>query len=85
MGFDYKATRLLAGSQLPEARAHVYWNGTFAADQLRTVVNRALPSSLNAILGELRDLPRNGDNLAPFLWLDQKYYLADDILTKSIE
>ena len=27
--------------------------------------------------------PRNGDDLAPFLWLDQKYYLADDILTKS--
>jgi len=83
MGFDYKATRLLEGSRMGEGRAHVYWNGTFAQDQLRTVVNRSLPASLNAILGEMGESPRNGDDLAPFLWLDQKYYLADDILTKS--
>jgi asparagine synthase (glutamine-hydrolysing) len=83
MGFDYKATRLLEGSRMGEGRAHVYWNGTFAQEQLRTVVNGPLPASLNAILGEMGELPRNGDDLAPFLWLDQKYYLADDILTKS--
>ena len=83
MGFDYKATRLLEGSRMAEGRAHVYWNGTFAQEQLRTVVNGPLPASLNAILREMGELPRNGDDLAPFLWLDQKYYLADDILTKS--
>ena len=37
MGFDYKATRLLEGSRMDEGRAHVYWNGTFAQDQLRTI------------------------------------------------
>src|SRR5215467_2698076 len=59
------------------------WNETLAQDQLRTIVNRSLPASLNVILGEMGESPRNGDDLAPFLWLDQKYYLADDILTKS--
>ena len=28
-------------------------------------------------------LPATSDDLAPYLWLDQKYYLADDILNKS--
>jgi asparagine synthase (glutamine-hydrolysing) len=81
IGFDYKATRLLEGSRLSPERAHVYWNGTFAQEQLGTIVNRPLPASLNAILGEMNRLPKNSDDLAPFLWLDQKYYLADDILS----
>lgn len=83
IGFDYKATRLLEGSRLSPERAHVYWNGTFAQEQLATIVNRPLPVSLNTILGEMNRLPKASDDLAPFLWLDQKYYLADDILTKS--
>jgi len=83
MGFDYKAKRLLEGSRLSPEQAHVYWNGTFAQEELGAIVKRPLPASLNAILGELRSLPKNSDDLAPFLWLDQKYYLADDILTKS--
>src|SRR5260370_39122853 len=83
MGFDYKGTRLLEGSRMAAGRAHVYWNGAFAEEQLRTIVNRPLPASLNAILGEMGELPRNGDDLAQFLWLGQKNYIADDILTKS--
>jgi len=42
-----------------------------------------LPPSLNRILNGFLELPREQDRLAAFLWLDQKYYLADDILTKS--
>jgi asparagine synthase (glutamine-hydrolysing) len=83
MDFDYKATRLLEGSRLSPERAHVYWNGTFAPEQLGAIVNRPLRPSLDRILGEMSRLPTNGDDLAPFLWLDQKYYLADDILAKS--
>ena len=82
IGFDYKAKRLLEGSRMPPERAHVYWNGTFAQEQLRTLVNRPLPAALDTILGEMNRLPNSNDVLAPFLWLDQKYYLADDILTK---
>ena len=64
-------------------RAHVYWNGTFADEELSNLLYEPLPRTLDEILGELSMLPKVDDDLAPFLWLDQKYYLADDILTKS--
>jgi asparagine synthase (glutamine-hydrolysing) len=38
---------------------------------------------LDEILRQVECLPKIEDDLAQFLWLDQKYYLADDILTKS--
>jgi len=82
IGFEYKAKRLLEGSLMSPERAHVYWNGTFADEDKRTIMKTALPGTLAEILGELPDAGK-GDDLAPFLWLDQKYYLADDILTKS--
>jgi asparagine synthase (glutamine-hydrolysing) len=83
IGFDYKAKRLLEGSLMQPERAHVYWNGTFADEDMRTLVYEPLPRTLEQILGQLANLPKVNDDLAPFLWLDQKYYLADDILTKS--
>ena len=83
MGFDYKATRLLEGCLMPEELAHGYWNGTFSKDGVNRLVRRPMPDSLARILGQVRELPPVNDDLAPFLWLDQKYYLADDILTKS--
>jgi asparagine synthase (glutamine-hydrolysing) len=83
IGFDYKVKRLLEGSLMQPERAHVYWNGTFADQDMRTLVYEPLPRTLEQILGQLADLPKVNDDLAPFLWLDQKYYLADDILTKS--
>jgi len=83
IGFEYKAKRLLEGSLMSPERAHVYWNGTFADEDKRSIVKGALPGTLAEILGELPDAGKSGDDLAPFLWLDQKYYLADDILTKS--
>jgi asparagine synthase (glutamine-hydrolysing) len=83
IGFEYKVKRLFAGSLMSPARAHVYWNGTFADEELSELLNRPLPRSLDQILDQLTKLPAVGDDLAPFLWLDQKYYLADDILTKS--
>ena len=83
IGFDYKVKRLLEGSLMPPERAHVYWNGTFADQDMRTIVHEPLPRTLKQILGQMANLPKIDDDLAPFLWLDQKYYLADDILTKS--
>ena len=83
LGFDYKATRLLEGCLMPPEIAHTYWNGTFAKEQIDTLVSNPLPDTLAQILGQLRGLPPLADDLAPYLWLDQKYYLADDILTKS--
>ena len=83
ISFDYKVTRFLEGSLMPPERAHLYWNGTFTDQEKQSLLNRHSPGSLQKIIAELRDLPTTGDDLAPFLWLDQKYFLADDILTKS--
>ena len=71
---------------MPPERAHVYWNGTFSEAQKRDLLHAELPPALNSILGELRDrssAPSGAyDDLAPYLWFDQRYYLPDDILNK---
>jgi asparagine synthase (glutamine-hydrolysing) len=68
---------------MPPEQAHAYWNGTFAQSELGAIVSQRLPKTLEDTLAQVTRLPPTGDDLAPFLWLDQKYYLADDILTKS--
>ena len=84
IGLEYKIKRMLAGSLMPPDRSHVYWNGTFSDTEKRRLVPDALPGALNAMLGDLRaQLGRNGSDLNAYLWFDQKYYLADDILVKS--
>lgn len=82
IGFEYKLTRFLEGSLMPPGRAHFYWNGTFSESEKRALVRMPLPHSLDNAIGQLEELPTNGDGVAPYLWLDQKYYLPDDILTK---
>jgi asparagine synthase (glutamine-hydrolysing) len=83
IGKEYVVKRLFEGTLMSPARAHVYWNGTFADAERSTLVSERLPDALDETLAQMAVLPKNGDDLAPFLWLDQKYYLADDILTKS--
>jgi len=83
LGFEYKAARLLEGTLMPKEFAHAYWNGTFSKEEIATLTRRPLPDALSEVLGSLRALPAVEDDLAPYLWLDQKYYLADDILVKS--
>jgi asparagine synthase (glutamine-hydrolysing) len=83
IGFEYKVKRFLEGALMPSARAHVYWNGTFSDAEKASLLREKLPSSLNQMLAELDRLPSTPDDLAPYLWFDQKYFLADDILTKS--
>ncbi|MGA8150700.1 MAG: asparagine synthase (glutamine-hydrolyzing) [Terriglobales bacterium] len=83
IGLEYKLKRFLEGSQLLPDRAHVYWNGTFSDAQKQALLKSPLPGTLHQTLGDLRDLLSTGDSLSPYLWFDQKYYLADDILTKT--
>jgi asparagine synthase (glutamine-hydrolysing) len=83
IGFEYRVKRLLEGSLMSPERAHVYWNGTSADDDMSALLYQPLPRTLDQILGQMANLAPVDDDLAPFLWLDQKYYLADDILTKS--
>ena len=83
IGLEYAVKRLFEGTLMSPARAHVYWNGTFADAEKSALLSDRLPNTLDQTLRQMAALPANGDDLAPFLWLDQKYYLADDILTKS--
>ncbi len=80
IGFEYKLKRFLKGCQMPAARAHVYWNGTFSDAEKRALVLPPLPGALSRIVGELSGA---GEDLAAYLWFDQKYFLPDDILTKA--
>jgi asparagine synthase (glutamine-hydrolysing) len=76
IGLDYKITRMLQGAMLDPVGAHWSWNGTFSKEQKR----------------ELAGLDGRGPRLAVpedragylnrFLWIDQLYYLPDDILYK---
>jgi len=79
IGFDYKLKRFLEGCAMAPARAHVYWNGTFADSEKRALVQRTLPGALDPILAQLAEA---GDDLGSYLWFDQKQYLPNDILSK---
>ncbi len=83
ISFEYKVKRFLEGSLMSSARAHVYWNGTFSDAEKISLLKQKLPNSLSQLLAGLDGLPSTTDDLAPYLWFDQKYFLADDILTKS--
>jgi asparagine synthase (glutamine-hydrolysing) len=83
ISFEYKVKRFLEGSLMPSSRAHVYWNGTFSDAEKNSLLKRKLPSSLDQVLAQLDGLPPTSDDLAPYLWFDQKNFLCDDILTKS--
>lgn len=88
IGLDYKITRMLEGSVLDPVEAHLFWNGTFSPESRRQLFN---PEGLRTIqAGAPLALPgnpaatgRNIGYLNRFLWLDQLYYLPDDILYKS--
>lgn len=79
---EYMVKRFLEGSLLTPEQAHVYWNGTFSAAEVRSLSAVPLPGSLVKVLAELRDSPAPTDGLSPYFWWDQKYFLADDILNK---
>jgi asparagine synthase (glutamine-hydrolysing) len=79
IGFEYKVKRFLEGCRMPAARAHVYWSGTFSDAEKCSLIQPELPGALASIV---RELAGAGDNLPAYLWFDQKYFLADNILTK---
>lgn len=82
ISFEYKVKRFLAGSLLPAADAHLYWNGSCSHDQIEALLGRddfLPPGTL------FERLPKPANNAGPvnrFLWLDQMNYLPDDILYK---
>jgi asparagine synthase (glutamine-hydrolysing) len=79
ISFEYMLKRFLEGCRMTPARAHVYWNGTFPDAEKRALVCGPDPGALAAVLEELSGA---GEDLAAYLWFDQRYYLPDDILMK---
>lgn len=73
IGFDYKVRRMLEGSVLDPVEAHFFWNGTFSAAEKRGLCER-LPA--------VESPASPGEGLNRFIFLDQLYYLPDDILYK---
>lgn len=82
ISFEYKLKRFLEGTMMAPARAHVFWNGTFSDAQKKELLNVELPSALNQLLAP-NGQRMTADSLARYLWLDQSYYLPDDILNKT--
>jgi len=83
ISFEYQLKRFLEGCQMSPERAHVYWNGTFSDAQKAALLRVEIPPALNRVLGELRHRASGADDLAPYLWFDQRYFLPDDILNKA--
>jgi asparagine synthase (glutamine-hydrolysing) len=82
IGLDYKVRRFLEGSLLGAREAHFYWNGTFSDAERRALYRE---DGGRGIIDLVRWMPAEFSATGPlnqWLWLDQKYYLADDILTK---
>ena len=83
ISFEYKVKRFVEGSLLEPSHAHIYWNGSFSEAEKRALLREPLNGSFRRLLQQMEELPRTSDALAHFLWFDQNYYLADDILVKS--
>jgi len=77
IGLDYKIQRMLDGSLLNPVDAHFYWNGTFSEGE-----RRALLANSSWRATPIASPTESAGYLNQFLWLDQLYYLPDDILVK---
>lgn len=81
IALEYKLKRFLAGSILTQDDAHFFWNGTFTQEEQKRlgVAGQFPPSSL---VSKLENVPAQNDVVNRYLFVDQHYYLPDDILYK---
>jgi len=82
IGFDYKIQRMLQGSFLKPGEAHLFWNGTFSELEKKQLHLRNGHPSVGSLLDHLAAHSSEVGYLNRYLWLDQRYYLPDDILYK---
>ena len=84
ISLEYKLKRFLEGSLMPPERAHVYWNGTFSdAEKAALVAPDCRLRWRRSSASCEKCCATTKEDLGPYLWFDQKYYLPDDILVKS--
>lgn len=81
-GLEYKLRRFIQGSLLPETEAHVFWNGTFSEMEKSRLHLRNGHRPTRELLDAVFDDGTKPGYLNRYLWLDQSFYLPDDILYK---
>lgn len=82
ISLEYKAKRFLEGSLLEPGAAHLFWNGAFPEDAKRSLYRAPRYPSPGELMNTLPTEAFRCGDVNRFLWLDQRYYLADDILYK---
>jgi len=82
IGLDYKARRFLEGTLLAPHDAHFYWNGSFDEKTKRALYDAPRYARPGELVNTLPTEAFRCGELNKFLWVDQKYYLPDDILYK---
>ena len=81
IGLEYKLKRWLEGSLLPPDSAHFFWNGALSPAQLHQIWPGS-PDADMELLVERLGIDQGTGLLNRYLWVDQSYYLPDDILYK---
>ena len=82
IGLDYKLQRMLQGSFLDPSAAHLFWNGTFSQSEQEKLHLRNGHPPVGSLMETLPPEAQDAGALNRYLWLDQRYYLVDDILYK---
>ena len=82
ISLEYKAKRFLKGSLLDPGEAHCFWNGTFTASERAQLLSQANFKPTVGLLSTIAPEFLASGKLNPFIFLDQHYYLVDDILYK---
>jgi asparagine synthase (glutamine-hydrolysing) len=82
IGLEYKIKRFLGGSLLSADEAHFYWNGTFSQREQQQLGLKSPIESLSGLCATLPGLPAQQEIVNRYLFVDQHYYLPDDILYK---
>ena len=81
IGLEYKLKRWFDGSFLHPDESHFFWNGAFAPDQLEQIRTSYRGSGLRELVAGLGIEPAATVNR--YLFVDQNFYLPDDILNKA--
>lgn len=82
ISLEYKLKRWIEGSRLHPDEAHFFWNGTFSREQRKRICPATNGSGLRALVEALQVDP-GASVLDRYLFVDQNYYLPDDILYKA--
>lgn len=82
ISLEYKVKRFLEGSLESAEEAHLYWNGTNSLEAKRALAPGMAHRPVSDLYRRLPSESGAAGALNRNLWLDQLYYLPDDILYK---